>query len=60
MELVHRDLIVPRICIHGAQQLMPCYCIYQLIYLGQIEAVIWACFIQVCEVDAGSSLSIGL
>ena len=57
---MHRDLVISRISIHEAEKLVSRGPIHELINSWEWEAVLWASFVEVSEVDTGSQLAIGL
>ena len=57
---IHGDLVVPRISIYEAEQLMSRGRVHELINSQKWEVVLWASFVEFGEVYIGPSLAIGL
>ena len=48
----HLDVVVPGVGVHEVEKFVPRCCFHQLIDPWEGEAILWACFIKVSEVDA--------
>ena len=55
---MHLDLVIPGVGIHEVKKFMARRCLYQLVDPQEGEAIFWANFIEVSEVDAYPPLAI--
>ena len=55
---VHADLVVAGEGVHETEEFMTCRSVYDEVDPRQREAVLWACFVYVSEVDTESPLAI--
>ena len=55
---IHADLVVAGECIHETEEFMAGCCIYDDVDSRQRETILWACSVEVSEVDAESPLTV--
>jgi len=55
---VHLDLIIARIGIHEAKELVSCHSLYQLMNPQEEITILWACSVEACKFDADSLLPV--